>query len=596
MRLSGREAARDNSADLDYFELVKAANDLSVYSPRKTIRLAVLADFATQQLIPLLQVLCARKGYRLELYEAGYDSIDVEILNPQSRLYDFKPHYVTVLLSQQKLLHRLYGSADRHRFVEETIERMTGLWATLRRNTTATVVQSNFVAPSERAFGNYELKVEDSVGSIFAEINYRLVQRCRLEHNVFLCDTDFLAAEVGRANWFDDRLWSMAKTFCRPEHMPRFAKAITDVMLSVQGAVVKCVVLDLDNTLWGGVIGDDGVGGILLGDYDEGESFVAFQKFLLELKRRGVVLAVVSKNEHAHAVLPFREHPNMVLKETDIAVFVANWNNKADNIRLVQKTLNIGFDSMVFLDDNPFERNLVRQYLPDVIVPELPEDPASYVRALADLNLFETTSYSETDKQRADLYREEAQREIVKSSFTNVSDYLQSLTMTIKLERFNRFNLPRIAQLIQRSNQFNLCTRRYSEAACEGLMTDPGSVTLTVNLSDKFGDYGLISVIILKIDGDSLVIDEYLMSCRVLQRGVEHFVMNRIVAFAQERGFRQIKGAYLRTPKNAMVKEFFSQFGFMKTAENDRGDSSWLLEVERYAPLDALMTPVVDEL
>ena len=294
----------------------------------------------------------------------------------------------------------------------------------------------------------------------------------------------------------------MAKTPCSLEHLPLLAQSLLDTVFAASGMFAKCVVLDLDNTLWGGVIGDDGLEGIALGEFDEGEAFVAFQTFIRELKRRGIILAVVSKNEHAAAVLPFREHPHMVLKEEDISVFVANWDNKADNIRLVQKTLNIGFDSLVFLDDNPFERNIVRQFLPDVVVPDLPEDPSSYLQTLAGLNLFETASFSEADLQRADQYREEAQRELTKTHFTNINDYLGSLGMEIRLERFNAFNLPRIAQLSQRSNQFNLMTRRYGEAACEAMMSDPSIAPLTVKLADKFGDYGLISVVILKHAGE----------------------------------------------------------------------------------------------
>ncbi len=292
--------------------------------------------------------------------------------------------------------------------------------------------------PSERAFGNYELKVAESVGSIFTEINYRLAVKAREAKNVLLNDVDFLAASVGRTQWFDARMWNMAKTPCRLEHLPLLAQSLLDTVFAASGMFTKCVVLDLDNTLWGGVIGDDGLEGIALGEFDEGEAFVAFQTFIRELKRRGIILAVVSKNEHANAVLPFREHPHMVLKEEDISVFVANWDNKADNIRLVQKTLNIGFDSLVFLDDNPFERNIVREFLPEVVVPDLPEDPSLYLQTLAGLNLFETASFSEADLQRADQYREEAQRELTKTHFTNINDYLTSLGMEIKARAIQR--------------------------------------------------------------------------------------------------------------------------------------------------------------
>jgi FkbH-like protein len=356
------------------------------------------------------------------------------------------------------------------------------------------------------------------------------------------------------------------------------------------------VVLDLDNTLWGGVIGDDGLEGIALGEFDEGEAFVGFQTFIRELKRRGIILAVVSKNEHAAAILPFREHPHMVLKEEDISVFVANWDNKADNIRLVQKTLNIGFDSLVFLDDNPFERNIVRQFLPDVVVPDLPEDPSLYLETVAGLNLFETASFSEADLQRADQYREEAQRELTKTHFTNINEYLTSLGMEIRLERFNAFNLPRIAQLSQRSNQFNLMTRRYSEAACEAMMSDPSIAPLTVKLADKFGDYGLISVVILKSAGNDIEIDEYLMSCRVLQRGVESFTMNNIFSYAARQGAKRVTGRYIPTKKNDMVKDFFKSFGFEKVAGGEGAASQWALAVEAYRPRETFMTPVVNEL
>ena len=450
--------------------------------------------------------------------------------------------------------------------------------------------------PSERAFGNFELKVAYSVGAIFTEINYQLAVRARFAKNVLINDVDFLAASIGRLQWLDGRLWSMAKIPCRLEHMPRLAQSLLDTVLAAIGLFTKCVVLDLDNTLWGGVIGDDGLEGIALGEFDEGEAYVDFQKFLKELKRRGIILAVVSKNEHANAILPFREHPFMVLKEEDISAFVANWDNKADNIRLVQETLNIGFDSFVFLDDNPFERNIVRDYVPNVVIPELPEEPSAYLETLAALNLFETASFSEADLQRAAQYREEAQREIVKTQYTNVNDYLASLGMQVRLERFSAFNLPRIAQLSQRSNQFNLMTRRYGEAACEAMMKDRTVTPLTLKLADKFGDYGLISVVILKPNGEELEIDEYLMSCRVLQRGVESFAMNNIFAYARRLGAKRVVGHYIPTPKNDMVKGFFKSFGFEMVGELDNGGSKWALPVDDYRKREVFMSEAVNEL
>jgi FkbH-like protein len=574
---------------------MKEAGSLTLPPEAKTVKVAILADCAVQQLTTLLKTLAARNGVALDVFEGGYDSIDLEILNPESSLYAFEPQYLIVLMSGEKLKNLLYDTADRMAFAADTIGRIEGLWRAFGARSGATIVQSTFVLPSERAFGNYELKAADSVGAIFTEINYQLAARARSAKNVLLNDVDFLAASIGRYQWLDPRLWNMAKIPCRLEHMPRLAQSLLDTVLAATGIFTKCVVLDLDNTLWGGVIGDDGLEGIALGEFDEGEAFVGFQKFLRELKRRGIILAVVSKNEHANALLPFKEHPFMVLKEEDISAFVANWDNKADNIRLVQKTLNIGFDSFVFLDDNPFERNIVREYVPNVIIPELPEEPSSYLETLADMNLFETASFSEADVQRAAQYREEAQREIIKTQFTNVNDYLASLSMQIKLERFNAFNLPRIAQLIQRSNQFNLMTRRFGEAACEAMMKDKSVAPLTLKLSDKFGDYGLISVIVLKPAGEELEIDEYLMSCRVLQRGVESFAMNNIFAYAERLGAKRVVGHYIPTAKNEMVKDFFKGFGFERVGEVNGGRSKWALDIGAYRRREVFMTEAVNE-
>jgi FkbH-like protein len=587
---------RYGTKTIDYFTLLKGPKNVDASNYTDVMRVAVLADCATGHFVTIMKTLTARNNIKLELYEGEYDGIDLAILNEHSDLYLFKPQYVAILMSSEKLKLRLYESQHRQSFATETVERLQNLWNTFAAHCNATIIQGNFVLPSERAFGNYELKVADSVGSIFTEINYRLAVSARESKNVLLNDVDFLAASVGRAQWLDPRMWNMAKIPCRLEHLPLLAQSFLDTMLAASGICIKCVVLDLDNTLWGGVIGDDGLEGIALGEFDEGEAFVSFQKFIRELKRRGIILAVVSKNEHSNAILPFKEHPHMALKEEDIAVFVANWDNKVDNIRVVQKALNIGLDSLVFVDDNPFERDVVREFLPQVVVPELPEDPSLYLHALSELNLFETASYTEADRHRGDQYREGAQRETIKKSFTNINDYLISLGMEIRLERFNAFNLPRIAQLIQRSNQFNLMTRRYGEAACEAMMNDKSLAPLTLKLSDKFGDYGLISVVILKPAGQDIVIDEYLMSCRVLQRGVENFAMNAIFAYAARHGAKRVVGQYIPTKKNEMVKGFFKSFGFEMISEDGAGASKWALAIEAYQPREVFIIAVVNEL
>jgi FkbH-like protein len=570
---------------LDYFKLIKEAKKLSKSHSSMAIRVAILADCAPQQLTAIFKVMAAKSALEIETYEAPYDAIELEVYDSSSGLYGFKPDYVVLLNSTQRLRARFQNTFtdDVNEKVELELNKITVLWETIHKNCPAVILQSTFVLPFERTFGNYDCKIPGTLTQFTKDLNQGIVLRARAHNFVLINDVDYLAGYVGRKNWFDEKLWVLAKTPCTLDCLPLLAQNIIDIVTASSGRVTKCVVMDLDNTIWGGVIGDDGIEGIVLGDLEEGEVFVALQRFLLTLKQRGIVLAVCSRNEFQNAVLPFRHHAQMILKESDIAVFVANWGNKADNIRHIQEALNIGLESMVFLDDSAFERNLVRECLPEVIVPELPDDPALYLRTICELNLFEASAFTETDRKRVELYKVEAAREQFRTSFSNIEEYLRSLDMKIKLERFNEFNLPRIAQLIQRSNQFNLMTRRYSESDCERFMNDEaGFFPFSVTLKDKFGDYGLISVVNLKLGRGEMQIDEYLMSCRVIQRGVENFVMNRIFSFARNKGVSRVTARYIRTKKNAMVSEFFGQFGFTKTVTDTDGNSDWECDVETY--------------
>ncbi|HXD91861.1 MAG TPA: hypothetical protein VNX01_01540, partial [Bacteroidia bacterium] len=273
---------------------------------------------------------------------------------------------------------------------------------------------------------------------------------------------------------------------------------------------------------------------------------------------------------------PFEKHPDMILSLDDIAIFVANWDNKADNIRYIQSVLNIGFDSMVFLDDNPVERSMVKTHIPEILVPELPEDPALYLEYLLALNLFETASFSEEDGHRTKQYQEEAGRVIAQKSFTNEDDFLAELNMVSEIKHFNKFNTPRVAQLSQRSNQFNLRTIRYSEEDVERLVSSNNHMTLSFTLTDKFGDNGLIAVIILEKQNKTIFIDTWLMSCRVLKRGMENFTLNTIVKFAKENGFAKITGDYIPSAKNCMVKDHYEKLGFINE------DGFWHLDVNGY--------------
>ncbi len=576
----------DDSAHLEYFALVRQARHLD--HSRCTIRrnVALLADSSTQHLQPILEVLFVRAAIDATIHLGEFDTIEQEVFDPTSALYAFAPDVVVLLQCTNALRDRYFDARGaRAGFAAETAERIVRMWDAIAERLPATIVQSTYVRPQERVFGSYDLKVPEALGAVVLDLNAQLTERARSRAHVLLADIDAVASWVGRRNFFDERLWGLAKTPCALEYLPLIAQSIVDVVASTVGRGVKCVVVDLDNTLWGGEIGDDGVDGIAVGHSADGEPFLRFQQFLRELKRRGVLLAVCSKNAEATALQPFREHPEMVLRVEDFAVFVANWNTKVDNLRDIQRQLNIGFDAIVFLDDNPFERNLVRRYLPDVIVPELPDEPADYVRALVELNLFEASSFTDADRERAGLYRTAAARQTAAASFTNVADYLQSLAMKIAVRPFDAPRLPRIAQLIERSNQFNLTARRYGAAACETFMRDAAYTPLYVTLTDRFGDYGLISVVVAKQEDDALRLDLWLMSCRVLSRGVEEFTMNRIVELARMRGVRRLIGEYVPSAKNKMVQDFYGRFGFRRGAvDTATGAATWILEVTGYEP------------
>lgn len=570
--------------ELDYFRLIGKLKRLDSTGHREILRIAILADAATQHLGSVLKVLFAEQGIGAEIYEGPFDAIELQAYDANSGLYSFKPDVVIILNAVQALRSRYYRrSSSGTEFLDAEYRRISAIWDAIGSRTAAPIVQSNFVLPVERMFGNFDHKVPGALYSVVCALNLKLAEGSRTRPQVYINDVESVASSVGRRNWFDNRFWNMNKMFCVLEHLPLVAQNIIDVVLSIRGRGVKCVVLDLDNTLWGGVIGDDGVDGIELSAHGDGESFYEFQSFLRELEKRGILLAVCSKNEMENALKPFQEHPDMVLKRDHICVFTANWNDKADNIRQIREHLNIGYDSIVFLDDNPFERNLVRSLLPGVIVPELPQEPAEYVRAICELNLFETSSFSAEDGQRTEMYRQRAESQAMQSSFANVEEYLRSLDMEITVRRFQKEKIGRIAQLLQRSNQFNLTTQRRGEAECEALMHDPDCYPLYAELRDKLGDHGLISIVVARHGERELALTDWLMSCRVLTRGVEQFLMNHCVDYAAGRNYKWLVGTYRPTAKNAMVKDFYAQFGFTP-ASNADGSTEWRLKVDSYRP------------
>ena len=547
------------------------------------VKLAVVGDTATQLLCTAIRGIGALRGYNIELFEAEYNQVERQFMDSTSDLYQFDADYIVVFQSTHKLgeYHSALPAEQQVNLAEGRIQFVADICSNPSL-ASKKIIYFNYPEIEDTVFGSYANKVESSFTYQVRKLNYEIMRLSQQYQNLFICDIAGLQNKLGRDQMFAANVYTSTEMVLSIDALPYVASRVMDIVCALKGQFKKCLILDLDNTVWGGVIGDDGLEGIQLGHgLGIGKAFTEFQMWVKKLKQRGIIICVASKNNEDTAKEPFEKHPDMVLKLDDIAVFQANWETKVDNIRTIQSILNIGFDSMVFLDDNPFERNMVRENIKGITVPELPEDPAEYLEYLYSLNLFETASYSNLDKDRTKQYQVEAQRVSLSKTFTNEADFLKSLNMVSVVSGFTKFNTPRVAQLSQRSNQFNLRTVRYTDADIEALANDLNVIDLSFTLEDKFGDNGLIAVVIMKpLDKQTLFVDTWFMSCRVLKRGMENFTLNTMVEKAKVAGYKRIIGEYLPTPKNKMVENHYTGLGFTKIEGAET--AQFELELEKY--------------
>jgi FkbH-like protein len=545
----------------------------------RSMKLALLGSSTLSHLVPAIRVAALRRGFWLDVFEGDYGMYHHELADSSSELYAFKPDVVLLALDAQHVAGGEGASA------EDSVRNITTCWKLAQEQLGATVIQQTVLPVFAPLLGNNEQRYPMSPFSIVAEVNRRLREEAD-RSGVHLFSLDTLAREEGLKTWHDPALWHRSKQEVSPRMAPLYGDHVGRLLAALRGLSYKCLVLDLDNTLWGGIIGDDGLEGILLGQGNAvGEAHTAFQRYAKELAGRGVILAVCSKNDDANARAAFERHPEMLLRIKDIACFVANWQDKATNLRTIAETLNIGLDSLVFADDNPFERNLVRQELPMVAVPELPEDPALYTAAIASAGYFEGLAITKEDLERGQQYQLNAERQRLRESSTDMSGYLSGLEMQLIWSPFDSVGLSRITQLINKSNQFNLTTRRYTEAEVSELIGLPNHLTLQLRLKDRFGDNGIIAIIIGRpAEGGILELDTWLMSCRVLGRQVEEATLALIAEQAKLLGAARLAGFYLPSAKNSMVKEHYGKLGFAQTSVAEDGSSSWVLELDSFEP------------
>jgi FkbH-like protein len=573
----------------------KARADGRSLEPLVPLRLAVLSNSTIDLIVPALVASAARHGIALEVIQPSYDQVAQEALTPGSKVNSSKPDAVLLALDYRALPLKL-SLADAEAS-SATVQGVIGYLQVLRNgiktNSNAVCIFQTFAPPVETLFGSLDRALPGTLRSLVDNINRELAEYVLGSGDVLL-DVAGLAETVGLADWHNTQLWNMAKFSFSDELIPLYADHVARTVTAIRGKSRKVLILDLDNTVWGGVIGDDGLEGIKVAQGDAtGEAYLAVQRLALDLRQRGIVLAVSSKNTDEVARAPFEQHPEMLLKLDHIAVFQANWNDKATNIQAIAEELSLGLDAMVFLDDNPVERGLVRTLLPQVAVPELPEEAAYYARTLTAGGYFEAVAFATEDLKRAGFYQDNAKRANLQKQVGSVDAYLASLDMTITFQPFDATGRARIVQLINKSNQYNLTTRRYTDPEVTAAENDPEVFTLQVRLADIFGDNGMISVVICR-PGEAGVwdIDTWLMSCRVLGRKVEHMVLREILEHARAAGVHKVTGTYRPTDRNKLVVDHYARLGFEKVMEEGPGLTRWELLVENADPANAPMKVV----
>ena len=560
------------------------------------IRLALLGSSTVEHLIPGIKVGGARRNLWIDVYTGAYGQYMQELGDSSSGLHRFRPTAVLFALDARHLTQGAMHASDftdADRQLDAMVDRLRTAWA-LARDLGAQVAQQTALPIFPGLMGSNEHRLAWSGRRLASTLNAKLRRAADVE-GVDIVSADEAIEHGGLAGWYDPGSWHRAKQEILPAAAPLYGDLVARLLAARLGRSSKCLVLDLDNTLWGGVIGDDGLDGIVLGQGSAiGEAHLALQVYARDLSRRGIILAVCSKNDVANAMEPFERHTEMVLKSSDIACFVANWDDKPKNIREIASRLNIGLDSLTFVDDNPFERSIVRRELPMVNVPELPEDPTGYVTCIADSGCFEAATITADDMERTRQYQTNLRRTQAQGQAktpTDIKGYLDSLDMELRWRPFDQLGLQRAVQLINKSNQFNLTTRRYTVAEAEALMARNDVLTLQLRLVDSFGDNGMISVIIAHPDAcaERLKIDTWLMSCRVLGRQVEQATMNLVAEQAAARGFETVRGTYLPTAKNQMVAAHYGKLGFTEgaAAENSSsGATVWDLKLDGYKPFE----------
>ena len=572
---------------LTYAECLKMQARLTVtpelFKDNPPLNIAVLRNITTEPLSPVLAAEALRSGFNPILHVGNFDSAAGEALDPKGALYSFKPDII-LLMQWLDLASPLLGrhhvrlsEGDRADALEAALSHVRSVVQAIRTNSTAVVLVANAPLPPAPTLGILDAQLEGGHAATITRYNDGLARLARDMPNVYVLDVMSVVARLGWDGAIDMRMAAMAKAPFSQKALCALGAQVGRFARALRGKARKCLVLDCDNTLWGGIVGEDGPAGVKIGTAFPGSAFREFQEEALNLASRGVLLAIASKNNHDDVMEMLRSHDGMVLREEHFASIKANWNDKVQNLREIAKDLNIGLDSLVFVDDSAFEIENVRSRLPEVATIQIPSKPAEHAQLLADCGLFDSLSLSSEDRERTAMYAAERQRAELAPSYDNIEDYLASLSLVADVARVAPIELPRVFQLMQKTNQFNMTTRRLSEGELASLASGSNSAVLRLRARDKISDLGLVGVAILEVSADGAEVSDLLMSCRALGRGIEFAFISRVVSVAFGLGAASIKGRFRRTSKNALCDGFYEKAGFSIVSRNEAGET-WKLD------------------
>jgi len=573
---------------------------LRPFVPLVGCRLAILRSFTIEPAVPLLRAAAFLGGIDLSVHIGGFDNYAQQLLDPASDLYAFGPEVVILALQTRDALPAIWeGYSDRSSAESDgaaaEFSGSLGQWLrTFRSRSNAHILVHTFEKPTYAAAGILDQQAADGQAATIQRVNGSLTDLQREISGISILDYDALISRCGRDKWHDERKWLVMRMPIAAENLLALAHEWLRFLHPLTGKIGKVLVTDLDNTLWGGVLGEDGLNGIRLSREYPGAAYLALQRVLLDLNNRGILLAIASKNNSEEALRAIEEHPGMLLRRRHFAAMEVNWNSKAESLRRIAVELNVGIDSLVFVDDNPVERQNVRLELPEVTVIELPPDAMAYARAVRECPLFERLSLSSEDRVRATLYSQQQDRREFEKSHASLEEFYQSLEQKIEISRLSGSNLARVVQLIQKTNQFNLTTRRHNAVELERLVADPAWRVYAAQVADRFGDNGLVGVCITRHSARICEIDTFLLSCRVIGRTVEDAILHFLVEEAKAQGASRLQGWFLPTRKNAPAEKFYEMRGFQLVERNDSG-ALWGLDLANAAvacpPWIALTTP-----